>query len=59
MTLASLGIRFLDGQETTRANLEGRLPELMETAGFASVSEHHRAMTLFGTLSLYQGTRAP
>jgi hypothetical protein len=37
MTLAGLGIRLLDGQETTRVNLEGRLPELMRDAGFADV----------------------
>jgi hypothetical protein len=53
------GIRLLDGDETTRVNLEGRLPRLMRDAGFVDVSETHRGMTLFGTLALYRGTRPP
>ena len=58
MLLASLGIRFLDGAETTKANLEGRLPSLMQDARFTDVHEVERRMTMFGTLSLYRGTRA-
>lgn len=58
MLLASLGVRLLDGHETTRANLEGRLPELMEDARFAEVREVERWKTMFGTLSLYRGVRA-
>lgn len=58
MFLASLGIRFLDGAETTEANLEGRLPSLMQDARFTDVHELERRMTMFGTLSLYKGTRA-
>jgi SAM-dependent methyltransferase len=57
MLLASLGIRLLDGSETTRANLEGRLPELMEDARFDEAREVERRMTMFGTLSLYRGMR--
>lgn len=57
MKFASLGIRFLDGAETTEANLDGLLPQLMENAGFVSVKETERFMTVFGTLSLYQGRR--
>ena len=54
MWLASLGIRLLDGAETTGDNLGGRLPALMEEAGFISVAEVDRLMTAFGTLALYR-----
>ncbi|MGD9724337.1 MAG: class I SAM-dependent methyltransferase [Pirellulales bacterium] len=57
MTVASLGIRLLDGTETTRANLNGEMPTLIENAGFGAVEEHYRGMTIFGTLSLYSGVR--
>ncbi|MGE0022646.1 MAG: class I SAM-dependent methyltransferase [Hyphomicrobium sp.] len=58
MTVASLGIRLLDGAETTRANLDGEMPTLIENAGFKGVEEGYRGMTIFGTLSLYSGVRA-
>jgi SAM-dependent methyltransferase len=57
MYLASLGIRWLDGAERTRVNLEGRLPDLMRGAGLVDVRETEQWMTLFGTLALYRGTR--
>ena len=59
MWLASLGIRLLDGAETTGDNLDGRLPALMEEAGFTSVAETDRLMTAFGTLSLYRASISP
>ena len=54
MQLAFLGVRLLDGFETTRDNAEGRLVELIQEAGFRSVAETHHEMTVFGTLSLYR-----
>lgn len=57
MAIAAVGIRLLDGSDTTRANLEGRLPQLMEEAGFTGVHEVEHGMTLFGTLALYRGIR--
>jgi ubiquinone/menaquinone biosynthesis C-methylase UbiE len=54
MRLAALGIRLLDGHETTADNLEGRLASLMAEAGFAESAETHRRMTMFGTLCLYR-----
>ena len=56
MWLASLGIRLLDSAETTGDNLDGRLPSLMEEAGFVSVAETDRLMTAFGTLALYRAS---
>ncbi len=57
MWIAALGIRLLDGADRTRANLEGRLPDLMRDAGLVDVAETERWSTLFGTLSLYRATR--
>ena len=54
MRAAFLGVQFLDGFATTSDNVKGRLPLFMEQAGFASVAETHREMTIFGTLSLYR-----
>lgn len=56
MRLAFLGVRLLDGFETTSDSVHGRLVPLMERAGFTSASETDRAMTMFGTLSRYQAT---
>ena len=54
MRLAFLGVQLLDGFESTSDNVEGRLIPLLEEAGFESVEETQREMTLFGTLSLYR-----
>ncbi len=54
MWIASLGIRWLDGAETTAVNLNGRLVSLMQEAGFSVAEETHREMTMFGTLALYR-----
>jgi ubiquinone/menaquinone biosynthesis C-methylase UbiE len=57
MSAVSWTIALFDGVERTRANLEGRLPELMRNAGLVDVAETARWNTLFGTLALYRGTR--
>ncbi len=54
MRLAFLGVQLLDGFESTSDNVEGRLIPLLEEAGFESVEETHREMTLFGTLAHYR-----
>lgn len=58
MRLAFLPVQLLDGFETTADNVAGRIPALLEEAGFASVEEATRRRTVFGTLSIYRGTRA-
>jgi len=58
MWVASLGIRWLDGAETTADNLNGRLVGLMEEAGFSTADETRQEMTIFGTLSLYRAVVA-
>jgi ubiquinone/menaquinone biosynthesis C-methylase UbiE len=54
MRVAALGIRLLDGHETTADNLNGRFVALLEEAGFVGSEETHREMTMFGTLCLYR-----
>jgi ubiquinone/menaquinone biosynthesis C-methylase UbiE len=51
MRAAALTFQLVDGGETTRANLEGKLPSLIAEAGFTGVTEGERWMTPFGTLA--------
>ncbi len=46
----SLPFRYFDGEERTRPNLEGRLPELLREAGFMEVVANESWTTAFGTL---------
>jgi 2-polyprenyl-3-methyl-5-hydroxy-6-metoxy-1,4-benzoquinol methylase len=57
MRLAFVGVQLLDGFETTTQNVRHGLVPLLCEAGFRSVEETHREMTLFGTLSLYRARR--
>jgi len=52
-----LAIQCLDGFETTRDNVAGRLVSLFEQAGFRDAAECRRFATVFGTLSLYRAIR--
>ena len=51
MLAASLPWRLFEGAGTTRDNVRGELPALLQEAGLAEVCETARYMTLFGTLS--------
>lgn len=54
---AFYAIQLLDGFANTQANVEGRLIELFEGAGFAEVSQQRAFSTIFGTLALYRAVR--
>jgi ubiquinone/menaquinone biosynthesis C-methylase UbiE len=54
MYLISLVVRHL---EETRDNIAGLLPEIFKEAGFETVEETTRFMTIFGTLSLYRARK--
>lgn len=43
-------VRLLDGRGTTEDNAAGRLPAMMEAAGFQPFRESERIATMFGTL---------
>ena len=50
-------VRLFDGRERTQQSFTGRLPALVEAAGFADVTELDRLRTAFGTLSIVRATR--
>jgi len=56
MRLAFIPVQLLDGFATTQENVRGLLPALMKEAGFVDVAEVARRRTMFGTLSVYQGS---
>ena len=53
MRLAFTGVQLLDGFATTRANVNGQLPEMMRQAGFRKVRTAHNIATPLGTVSIY------
>lgn len=52
--LISLVMRHM---EETRELIAGRLPGMLQEAGFADVEETARRLTIIGTLSLYRGRK--
>lgn len=58
MRAAFLVVQALDGFATTSDSVRGRLPAMMQDAGFIDVAETRRLRTPLGTLSLYRAWRA-
>lgn len=54
---AFFAIQLLDGFETTRDAVAGRLPSVLAQAGFAQVADTRCFITAFGILSLYRATK--
>ncbi len=59
MWVLSRTVRLFDGFESTRDSLAGRLPEILDQAGFAEARPTDRLRTVFGTLALYEARRPP
>jgi ubiquinone/menaquinone biosynthesis C-methylase UbiE len=57
MAVAFLGVRLLDGFETTREDARGELPAIFEAAGLERARQTDRLRTTFGTLALYRARR--
>jgi len=55
--LGAVVIRRFDGDEPTRDNLAGRLPELFEAGGLADARERDRVAAPLGVVSLYSARR--
>ena len=55
--LATLPVRLLDGRTTTTDNFHGRLPSMIEAAGFSDVAEASRIRTVLGPVCFYAATR--
>lgn len=58
MRVAFLPVQILDGFATTSDCVDGILPVLMREAGLADVAITTSYKTVFGTLSLYRGTKS-
>ncbi len=57
MRLLFYPIQWLDGFETTRDNIEGKLPAMVQDAGFENVQTLESINTVFGTLALYSAEK--
>ena len=55
--LGAVAIRKFDGDEPTRDNLAGRLPELFEAGGLVDARERDRVAAPLGVVSLYSARR--
>jgi len=51
-------IQLLDGFETTRENVRGMLPKLIQDCGFTAIAQHNEYKTIFGTLSLFSAEKS-
>jgi ubiquinone/menaquinone biosynthesis C-methylase UbiE len=54
---AFTAIQLLDGWRNTQDNVEGKLIELFEDAGFTNVLQTRTFSTMFGTMALYRAVR--
>ncbi|MDO7867448.1 class I SAM-dependent methyltransferase [Nocardioides jiangxiensis] len=52
MRAAFLPVQLLDGYANTQRNVEGCVPQLVESAGFAGLDRVHRLRTVFGTFEV-------
>ncbi|TVQ15993.1 MAG: class I SAM-dependent methyltransferase [Leptolyngbya sp. DLM2.Bin15] len=50
-------IQILDGFSNTQDNVDGKLIDLFEKAGFVDVSQEQTFGTIFGTMSLYSAVK--
>lgn len=53
MRLAYYMVQVLDGFKTTAENVQGKLPEIFQEAGFHMVNEFGKVDTVFGTMRIY------
>jgi SAM-dependent methyltransferase len=58
MRLAARLVSAFDGRDVTRANLEGRIPDLCRQAEFTHVELRAERSTVFGTLAFYRARKA-
>jgi ubiquinone/menaquinone biosynthesis C-methylase UbiE len=47
-------VQFLDGYKTTSANVKGKLPEILKSAGFSQVEITHNFNSVLGTVGLFK-----
>lgn len=56
---AFLVVQLLDGFETTRDNVQGRLPAILASADLDDVEQVGSMPTVLGTIGFYRATRGP
>jgi hypothetical protein len=56
---AFVAIQLLDGFGNTQDNVEGRLVELLQHAGFSGVRQQRTFSTVLGTMALYSAVKHP
>lgn len=59
MGVLFLGVRLLDGFETTNDNAAGALPAIIARAGLEKAEETDRLRTVLGTMALYRAEAPP
>jgi ubiquinone/menaquinone biosynthesis C-methylase UbiE len=57
MSLASQGVKLLDGAETTTDNFKGLIPSLINEVGFGETKETQYFNSLFGTIRLLKAKK--
>lgn len=57
MRLLFYGLQLFDGFDTTRANVEGLLPNMLYNGGFRQITQTSQVNTLFGTLALHYAVK--
>jgi SAM-dependent methyltransferase len=57
MRLLFYGLQLFDGFDTTKANVQGLIPNMIYDNGFRQMDETGRVNTLFGTLRLYHAVK--
>jgi ubiquinone/menaquinone biosynthesis C-methylase UbiE len=50
-------VQLLDGFKTTKGNVDGVLPKLMEQAGFVEINIQDEISTMLGTMTIYSAVR--
>jgi len=50
-------VQLLDGYDTTTANVDGKLPEIIKSAGFHNVDIKKHFNTILGTLEIFKITK--
>ncbi|MEZ5077283.1 MAG: methyltransferase domain-containing protein [Solirubrobacterales bacterium] len=54
MAVLFLGVRLLDGFESTRQNAAGTLPSIFADAGLTQIRQHERLRTMLGSIALHE-----
>lgn len=57
MRFTFLSVQLLDGFETTTDNVQGKLPQIFENAGFVEVEQTEVFATVLGTLALFKAKK--